>query len=135
MTDAPVDAEHASYLEELAVYGRAVEHGVVPHAYAVDVLTRSPFHARRARCSPHDGADRVRHDLSRWEDLIVEWGLPLERVDQESWERASDAWLEEHLRRACRERAVPAEGESGVGGLLRAYVLHLMQEDRPEPTP
>ncbi|WP_328504369.1 hypothetical protein OG828_44810 [Streptomyces sp. NBC_00457] len=135
MAESPSRAELAAYMEELAVYGRAVERGVIPLAYAVDALLTQPFPARLRSRSPHcTVAEQVAGDLRQWEQRIIEWGLSAERIDQECWDLPADAWLREHLKRACRGRGMQVDDDTDTGGLLREYVRHLLEGGGRPPT-
>ncbi|MEV7891743.1 hypothetical protein ACWD3I_48165 [Streptomyces sp. NPDC002817] len=112
--------ELASYLDELAVYGHAVERGVVPLSYAVEVLRAHRLQA---------GAEEIARDLRHWEDRIVAGEFHPELIDEERWERPTDEWLREHLRRALQNRGMPVDEKTGTGELLREYLRHLMDGD------
>lgn len=135
MAESSSRVELAAYMDEFAVYGRAVERGVIPLSYAVDALLTQPFPARLRSRSPHcTVAEQVACDLRQWEERIIEWGFSVERTDQECWERPADAWLREHLQRACRGRGIRVDDGTDAGGLLRTYVRHLLEGDGRPPT-
>lgn len=135
MAESSSRAELAAYMEELAVYGRAVERGVIPLPYAVDALLTQPFSAWLRSRSPHCTVpEQVAGDVRQWEERIIEWGFSAERIDQERWERPADAWLREHLQRACRGRGIRVDDGTDAGGLLREYVQHLLEGGGRPPT-
>lgn len=60
------------YVEALAFWGRAVQNGTVPRAYAVGVLLGHPLITDHTPGSPQEKAALVAADLDAWEDRVVE---------------------------------------------------------------
>ena len=81
------------YVEALAFWGRAVQNGTVPRAYAIDVLLSHPLITEHSAGSPQQKAGLVSADLDRWEDRVVEMIYDPE------------ADIREHLRRCERPQA------------------------------
>ncbi|WP_055585692.1 hypothetical protein [Peterkaempfera griseoplana] len=83
------------YVEALAFWGRAVQNGKVPRAYAVGVLLTHPLITEHSPGTPQQKADLVTADLDAWEDRVVEM----------LWDPQSD--IAAGLRRCERLRAEP----------------------------
>ncbi|MFJ6214738.1 hypothetical protein ACIQGZ_15600 [Streptomyces sp. NPDC092296] len=88
------------YVEALAFWGRAVQNGIVPRAYAIGVLLDHPLITDHSPgLLPPQKADLVAADLDRWEDRVVEMVYDPE------------ADVREHLRRCERRQAESAGPE------------------------
>ncbi|MFJ9714246.1 hypothetical protein [Streptomyces sp. NPDC101234] len=60
-----------------------MDRGVVPLAYAVDVLSAHPLPERlHFELPSRSAAERIAEDLRHREDRIIEWDFTPERLDQ-----------------------------------------------------
>jgi hypothetical protein len=60
------------YVEALAFWGRAVQLGTVPRAYAAEILLDHPLITEHSPGSQAEKATTVATDLEQWEDRVVE---------------------------------------------------------------
>lgn len=117
-------AEPPPYVEALAVYGWAVQHGGIPLAYAVEILAE---HGLLTLTHPGDDTQAERRAVAReqlveWEDVLVESEWPGdEAIDQERWDQPADWHLREEVQRDLYKANLPFEEHESTDVLLARY--------------
>ena len=125
----PPASEPPCGVEALAVYGRAVEIGVLPLTYAADLLAQIPFyvHTKAAAGEPEPSAeDRAAWaaaDLQRWMDILTEsWWPGDDAVDEERWDLPADWRTRESIVRHLHQIGLPVPDDASTNDLEMIYL-------------
>jgi hypothetical protein len=116
--------EPPCYVEALAVYGWAVQHGGIPLAYAADVLAEHGMLTCQGKYTRAQRLEFAFQHLRHWEDQLVwsEWPGD-EAIDQERWDQGADWHLREGVLRDLQHAGLAFQDSESTDELLRRLVL------------
>ncbi|MFC1405671.1 MULTISPECIES: hypothetical protein [Streptacidiphilus] len=114
--------EPPCWVEALAVYGWAVQHGGLPLAYAADVLADHGLLTLDDKHSRSQRLEIARQQLQDWEDALVwmEWPGD-DAIDRERWDQGADWELREGAIRSLQQAGLPYQDDESTNALLSRY--------------
>ena len=114
--------EPPCWVEALAVYGWAVQHGGIPIAYAADVLAEHGLLTYQGRYTRGKRMAIAIEQLQDWENALVESEWPGDdAIDQERWDQGADWWFRERVLQDLQRAGLPYRDDESTNALLGRY--------------